>query len=404
MRILVINAGSSSLRYRHFDRAAGVVSLAGRMEGIGGRGGRLLHEVRDGHGNPQRQVSAHHWRDHGEALAFLVKLLAGSGAAVPDAIGHRIVHGGERFSAPAVIDDEVLAALAGLDHLAPLHNPPGIEGIRACRAQFPGVPQVAVFDTAFHHTLAPDAFRYAVSERWYRRHGVRRYGFHGLAHASLVRQAAAWLGKEVTETHLITLHLGNGASACAVAEGRSVDTSMGLTPLEGLVMGSRCGDLDPAVVFHLLRAGVVPDEIEAALNRESGLKGLCGSSDMREVIARAGAGEAVAGLALAIYCRRIRKYIGAYLALLPQVDALVFSGGVGENAAPVRAGALQGLAHLGIVLDAARNDAALNGEVMEIQHRDSALKILVMHAREEEEIARQVEACLGGRGNGRPGV
>ncbi len=391
MRILVINSGSSSLKYRLFDMAGERVLLDGVMQGIGAAEGRLHHRSR---GVPvQEQVLR--LADHDQAFALLARFLVQKqDAGGPDAVGHRIVHGGGRFWEAVRIDAEVLDALQALTPLAPLHNPPGLAGIRRCQALFPGVPQVAAFDTAFHHTLSPAAFRYAVPEAWYRDHGVRRYGFHGLSHAWLVRRAAAWLDKRPEQVNLITLHLGNGASACAVAGGRSVDTSMGMTPLEGLVMGSRSGDLDPAVVFHLLRAGHTPEAVETALNRDSGLEGLCGSNDLRAIIARAEAGEAAANLALEIYCRRVRKYIGAYLALLGRVDALVFSGGVGENAAPVRARSCEGLEHLGIRLDESRNEAALEDEVVAIHAQESSLKILVIRADEEREIARQVQACL----------
>jgi len=396
VRILVVNSGSSSLKYHLFNMDDGCVLVAGRMERIGEGAGRLVHRWRGADALMQRRDEAHSWADHRQAFALLAALLEEGGTGrMPDAVGHRVVHGGERFHEAVRIDAPVLEALDGLEPLAPLHNPPNVEGIRVCLVHFPSVPQVAVFDTAFHQSLPPHASRYAVPQAWYREHGVRRYGFHGISHGSVAARAADFLGRPLAALNLITLHLGNGASAAAIEGGRSVDTSMGMTPLEGLVMGSRCGDLDPAVPFHVMRAaGLSPAALEAALNRDSGLKGLCGANDMREVITHAAAGEPAAQLALDIYCYRIRKYIGAYLAVLGRVDALVFTGGVGENAPLVRAQACAGLERLGIVVDDERNEATLD-DIMAIQAPAAPLKILVARADEEGEIARQTMACIG---------
>jgi acetate kinase len=299
------------------------------------------------------------------------------------------VHGGDRFAAPTLIDDGVAAAIRELIPLAPLHNPSNLLGIEAARGRFPRAPHVAVFDTAFHQTLPPHAFRYAVPAELYERHRVRRYGFHGSSHAYVARQAAAHLGRATDVVNLITLHLGNGASAAAIAGGRSIDTSMGLTPLEGLVMGTRCGDLDPALHFYLLRqTGMAPADLETLLNSASGLKGLCGVADMREIQSRAAAGDGEAALALELFCYRVKKYVGAYAAALGRVDAVVFTGGIGENSAVVRGKVCAGLENLGIILDAAENAHNAGTEAL-ISREGSPVAILVIPTDEEAEIARQ---------------
>jgi acetate kinase len=312
--ILVLNCGSSSLKYRLVDIEAQTAVTSGLVERIGQPG----------------SVG-----DHGDALAAV---LEGLDAADVTAVAHRVVHGGSRFSEPVVVDDEVLAEIRALSALAPLHNPVNALGIEAARRALPALPHVAVFDTAFHQSLPPHSYTYAVPPEWATRYGARRYGFHGTSHAFVSRRAARLLDRAPADVNLIVLHLGNGASATAVERGRSVDTSMGLTPMEGLVMGTRCGDIDPALVFHLRRtAGLELDEIERVLNSGSGMKALAGASDLREVHARTAAGDAAAELALAVYCYRIRKYVGAYLAVLGHVDAVVFTAGVGENDPVVRA-------------------------------------------------------------------
>jgi acetate kinase len=298
-----------------------------------------------------------------------------------------VVHGGARFTAPTPIDDAVLDAIEALEPLAPLHNRPSLAGIRACRAALkPAVPMVAVFDTAFHATLPPRAHTYAVPRSW----GVRRYGFHGTSHAYVSREAARVLGRDAIDC--IVLHLGNGASATAVAGGRSVDTSMGLSPLEGLVMGTRSGDLDPAIVFHVARGtGLAADAIERALNRDSGLTGLCGDNDLRAIEQRAAGGDERAALALAVFCHRIRKYVGAYTAVLGGIDALVFTAGIGEHSPTVRERVCDGLAFLGVELDANANAASTTV----VSSDDSAVAVLVVPTDEELEIATQTLAAIG---------
>ena len=274
-------------------------------------------------------------------------------------IGHRVVHGGETFREPALIDDGVIAAIRGLIPLAPLHNPSNLLGIEVARERFPRVPQVAVFDTAFHQTLPPQAYRYALPNEFYEKHHVRKYGFHGSSHGYVAKEASKHLGKPLSELNLIILHLGNGASAAALQGGRSIDTSMGMTPLEGLVMGTRCGDIDPAIPFYLMRqTGMKPEDVENLMNREGGLKGICGVSDMREILEQASKGNERAELAIEMFCYRIKKYIGAYYAVLGRLDAIVFTGGIGENADAIRQRVCEGLKHFGIGVDAEKNNAA----------------------------------------------
>jgi acetate kinase len=273
--------------------------------------------------------------------------------------------------------------------LAPLHNPANLIGIEVARERRPDVPQVAVFDTAFHQTMPPSAFHYALPQELYSEHHVRRYGFHGTSHNYVSKKAAEYLGKSLDTLNMITLHLGNGASATAVRKGKSVDTSMGMTPMEGLVMGTRCGDIDPAIHFYLGRStGRTSEELEKMFNKESGLKGICGVNDMREIIQLAGSGDEHAQLAIDVYCYRIRKYIGAYFAVLGQVDAIVFTGGIGENAALIRKHCCEDLARLGIVVDNRKNDNCCT-EVTEIQGEKSQVRVLVISTNEELEIARQ---------------
>ena len=295
------------------------------------------------------------------------------------------------FPEPTLIDDEVVATIRSLIPLAPLHNPANLLGIEAARRLRPDVPQVAVFDTAFHRTMPPTAYRYAVPTEWYTELGVRRFGFHGTSHEYVAREAARLLGRPVEELDLIVAHLGNGASMTAVHRGRSIDTSMGLSPLEGLVMGTRSGDVDPTVITHVAAAAGCPlSDVADALNRESGLRGLCGSSDMREVEIRAAGGDEAAELALDVFCYRVRKYVGAYLAALGRCDAVVFTGGIGEHSATVRARSLDGLDALGISIDQEHNGSA--GPV--ISAAGSAISVLVVPTDEEGAIARHVAAVV----------
>ncbi|MFY1695599.1 acetate/propionate family kinase [Solwaraspora sp. WMMA2101] len=367
-RVLVLNCGSSSLKYQLFDGEQ--VVDKGVVERIGEAGGGPA--------------------DHAEALRTMAQRTDLTGLA---GVGHRVVHGGVRFAEPTLITDQVVDEIERLVPLAPLHNPANLTGIAQARRLLPDVPQVAVFDTAFHRTLPPEQANYAIDTDTAQRYGIRRYGFHGTSHAYVSRRTAALLGRDPAEVQVITLHLGNGASACAVAGGRSVATSMGLSPLEGLVMGSRSGDLDPAVVFHLERvAGWSTADVDRLLNQRSGLVGLAGAGDMREVLRRRDAGDPGARLAVDMYCARIRFYVGGYYALLGRVDAVTFTAGVGENAAAVRAAALAGLDGLGIAVDPDRNGSG--GGERRISPDGTPVGVWVVPTNEELEIASQTRAVL----------
>lgn len=364
MIVLVVNGGSSSLKSQLLDTAGGQVLARSLIERVG---------------SPEMP-------DHAAALRLALENMP---LNLVEAVGHRVVHGGERFVRPTLLTPEVLDVLETLNPLAPLHNPPALAGIRAALDLLPGVPNVAVFDTAFHATLPPEAFLYAVPHDLYEQHGVRRYGFHGVSHAYVAREAARVLERPLTELRLITLHLGNGASACAVEFGRSVDTSMGFTPLEGLVMGTRSGDLDPTLALWLAaREGV--DGAGDLLNRESGLKGLSGvSGDLRDLHAAREAGNPRALAALMVMVHRLKKYVGAYAAVLGGLDALVFTGGIGEHDAWTRAQVTQGLSLFGFQLDALANARHAT------RVTTGAPAALIIPTNEEGEIARQVAELLG---------
>ncbi|MCX4587141.1 acetate kinase [Streptomyces sp. NBC_01481] len=397
-RILVLNSGSSSVKYQLLDMRDSSRLAVGLVERIGEETSRLVHTPLGG-GAGRRERSGP-IADHDTALKAVADELAqdGLGLDSPElaAIGHRVVHGGLKFTAPTVITDEVMAEIERLVPVAPLHNPANITGIRTAQALRPDLPQVAVFDTAFHTTMPESAARYAIDVETADAHRIRRYGFHGTSHAYVSRRTAALLGKDPSEVNVIVLHLGNGASASAVAGGRCVDTSMGLTPLEGLVMGTRSGDIDPAVTFHLKRvAGMSMDDIDELLNKRSGLVGLCGDNDMREIRRRIEEGDERARLAFDIYIHRLKKYIGAYYAVLGRVDAIAFTAGVGENAAPVREAAVAGLEELGLVLDAELN-AARSDEARIISAPYARVVVAVVPTDEELEIARQTFALVTG--------
>lgn len=331
--------------------------------------------------------------DHREGLQWITDVVEDTGLTQQlkdlSGIGHRIVHGGEVFREPAIIDDNVLEEIQKMVPLAPLHNPANLVAIEAALKNYPDVPQVAVFDTAFHQGMPPYAFHYAVPYELYKDYHVRRYGFHGTSHQFVSKQAAIYLGRPLKELNLITLHLGNGASAAAVKGGRSIDTSMGLTPLEGLIMGTRCGDIDPSLPFYIAqRNGMSLNDIDRILNKESGLKGICGANDMREIISRAERNDALARLSLDMFCYRIKKYIGAYYAVLGGIDAAVFTGGIGENAALIRKMCCEGLKGLGISIDAEKNNS-FSSEAREINQSAAPVKVLVIPTNEELEIATQ---------------
>ncbi|MEY2247679.1 acetate kinase [Streptomyces sp. BF23-18] len=399
VRVLVLNSGSSSVKYQLLDMRDGARLAAGLVERIGEGTSLLRHTTR---ATGETRERADTFADHDAALKAMAEELAvdGLGLDSPElaAIGHRVVHGGQAFTEPTVIDDAVLAEIERLIPVAPLHNPANLTGIRTAMALRPDLPQVAVFDTAFHTTMPEAAARYAIDVETADKHRIRRYGFHGTSHAYVSRTTAELLGKAPEEVNVIVLHLGNGASASAVRGGRCVDTSMGLTPLEGLVMGTRSGDVDPAVIFHLERVGdMSTDEIDTLLNKKSGLIGLCGDNDMREIRRRVDEGDERARLAFDIYIHRLKKYIGAYYAVLGRVDAVAFTAGVGENAAPVREAAIRGLEELGLAVDGELN-AVRGGEPRLISPPYARVAVAVVPTDEELEIATQTYALVG-KGN-----
>ena len=401
MKILVINSGSSSIKYRLFDGRAMTPLASGLVEKIGEGSSRIKHTVESSGEGQTRVLDDLQVPNHRQGLSLMVDLLLDNQHGViesPDeigAIGHRVVHGGEHFSQPVIIDGEVKSAIRALIPLAPLHNPANLTGIEVAQELFPAATQVAVFDTAFHQTIPAEAYRYAVPNYLYEDYGVRVYGFHGTSHLYVTKQATAHLGRTSTETNLITAHLGNGCSITAVRGGESIDTSMGFSPLAGLIMGTRSGDVDPALPYFLgtdLKMSF--SEIDRLLNKQSGMLGLTGQNDLREIEERQAAGDDAAQLALDMYVYRIKKYVGAYLAVLGHLDALVFTAGVGEHSDYVRWHVCQGLESLGIVVDAHKNVRGATAPVTEIQAEDSRVKVLIVRTNEELEIASQTKEVL----------
>jgi len=392
MKIFVINCGSSSIKYQLFDMADESVLAKGLLERLATSQASLRHEGKRGTAQPVCSA-----QDHRQGLALILESLVHPRYGVIDsieqieAVGHRVVHGGERFTGSVRIDEKVIEAIKDCAQLAPLHNPPNLAGIAAARAALPSAVQVAVFDTAFHSTLARRAFVYALPYEWYKQYGVRRYGFHGTSHQYVAQRAAEMLSRPLNELNLITAHLGNGCSITAIRAGQSVDHSMGLTPAEGLVMGTRGGDMDPAIIFHLAaKANMSLEQINEALQHQSGLRGISGlSNDMRDIVRASEQGNDRARLALEVFVYRLQKYIGAYIAVLGRVDALVFTGGIGENSIRVRQMVLQNLTSLGLLLDAQANKTVPPGQAQEISTPDSAVKVLVIPTNEELLIARQ---------------
>ncbi|MEQ8848857.1 acetate kinase [Botrimarina sp.] len=392
-RVLVFNCGSSSLKFRLLQWPEEIELCRGAVEPIGSSDATLRFAT-PGQDTESRSIDA---GGHSAAVeAACERLLASGllGGEGPDIVAHRFVHGGERFREPAVLDEESIEQIDRLSPLAPLHNPPNLIGVAEARRRFADARHVAVFDTAFHHTMPPHAARYALPAKLCAEHGVRRYGFHGSSHRWASRRAAELIGRPLQELKTVVLHLGAGASACAVDGGRSIDTSMGLTPLEGLVMATRCGNLDPGVVLYLQRElGRSADDVDRLLNRESGLAGLAGTADMRQIEQRAAEGDSDAALALDMYTYRAASFVGAYATALGRLDALVFTAGVGENSATVRRGVCERLAVFGVELDAAANEAASGDRA--IQSNTSPTAVLVVQANEELQIAREAVAAAG---------
>jgi acetate kinase len=400
MKIFVVNSGSSSLKYQLLDMDSGVVMTTGLVERIGDAMGKVSQKSWPGterEAEVEREVA---FPNHRAAMHTVVDLVTGADTGVIassaeiDAIGHRVVQGGETLFKSTLIDDDVVEKIRENCHLSPLHNPANLVGIEVARELFAGVPQVAVFDTEFHQTMPAEAFMYPIPYKLYEDLRIRRYGFHGTSHRYVAQQAAAMLGKAEDEVNLVTLHLGNGCSMAAVRGGKCIDTSMGLTPLAGVMMGTRSGDIDPAIIPFLMKEkGLNMGEIDDILNKQSGLKGICGMNDMRDIHAAAEKGDKKAALAVDMFVYRIKKYIGAYYAVTGPLDALVFTAGIGENDEIVRARVCANLEHLGISIDPARN-AGRKKVATAIQADGSKVAILVIPTNEELAIAKATLSVL----------
>lgn len=399
MDILALNCGSSSVKYQLFDWSKKQVIAKGMVERVTIGDSYIIHEV------PGRETYREEYEcpDHKIAVQLIVKILTDKEYGVVgdmseiSAVGHRVVHGGEKFARSVLITDDVLNAIKEVQHLAPLHNPPNISGIEAAQANLPEVPHIAIFDTAFHQTIPEYAYTYPVPQEWYTKHGVRRYGFHGTSHLYVSKRAAMMLGKKPEECNVITMHIGNGVSHTAIKNGISIDTSMGLTPLEGAVMGTRCGDIDPAIpAFIMEREGLTPKEIDSILNKKSGILGITGEyTDRRDVIDAAEAGNERCALALEIESYRLKKYIGSYCAILGRLDAIVFTAGVGEMAWLIREKALENLEHMGIKLDKEKNRNTMTRKAeTTITTPDSPVKVFVIPTDEELVFTEDVVAIL----------
>jgi len=388
MKVLVLNAGSSSIKFQLYQMPEATVLARGVVERIGEAAATLVHS-----NNGEKHTAEVKAADHEQGMELILQTLVSEDVGVIGsvdeigAVGHRVVHGGEEFTGSVVVDDAVIASLERYADLAPLHNPPNLTGIRAAQHNPPHAKQVACFDTAFHTTIPEVAYLYALPYDLYEKYRVRRYGFHGTSHRWVARRAAAVLGKDKYDVNVVTCHLGNGCSITAVKNGKSVDTSMGLTPLEGVVMGTRSGDFDPAILFYLADKGYSVDTLNAMCNKQSGLLGISGkSNDMRNLQELADGGDERAKLAIDIFCYRIKKYIGAYTAVLDTLDAVVFTGGIGENAVGVREKICEDLTQIGIEIDPERN-ASVHGTENEISSDASRVKVFVIPTNEEAAIA-----------------
>ncbi|MBN1878682.1 acetate kinase [bacterium] len=396
MKILVINAGSSSIKFQVFEMETERVLCKGRVENIGSHKiGKVLLRCKQKGKYEEKQ----HMEDHRQALMKILQVITSDRFEILEsideirAVGHRVVHGGEHFTGSCIVNAEMIDAMEACIDLAPLHNPPNILGIKVCHDILPGIPQVGVFDTAFHQTMEPDAYLYGLPYELYEKYKIRRFGFHGTSHMFCCQEAARLLNRSLEELKIITCHLGNGASVAAIRYGRSIDTSMGFTPLEGLVMGTRCGDLDPAIVPFLMEKEKLDFEgVSRLLNHESGMLGLAGidSYDMRDILKAAEEGNMRAALSIRLYCLRLRKYIGAYIAELGGVDAIVFTGGVGENNPSIREGTLKNMEFLGINLDPHRNET-LENELIS----NGRVAVMVIATNEELVIAREAHRLVG---------
>lgn len=396
MLVLVINCGSSSLKYQLIEMDNEELKAKGLVERIGIEGSVITHTTT----GKDKMVKEILMKDHSEAIKHVMdaivdpKFGAIKDLSEIDAIGHRVVHGGETYKDSAIIDEKVIKDLEDCVSLAPLHNPPNLAGIKACRELMPDAPEVAAFDTAFHQTMKPEAFLYAIPYRFYEKYAIRRYGFHGLSHMFMAKEASKILNVDVEDMKLITCHLGNGASVTAIKHGRSFDTSMGYTPLEGLVMGTRCGDIDPTIIEAIgNKEGISDEEINTLLNKESGVLGISGvSSDFRDLEKAMAEGNKRAELALKIFARKVRFYIGAYIAEMNGVDAIVFTGGIGENDKYMRQLICNNMGNLGIKLDPNKND--LKDDAVILSTDDSKIKVIKLATNEELVIARDTKKLV----------
>lgn len=400
MDILAINCGSSSVKYQLFDWDRKEIIAKGLVERVTIGGSFIVQEV-PGRDKYRKEMEC---PNHTVAMDLIMKTLTDPDYGVLtdmnqiSAVGHRVVHGGEKFTRSVLIDTHVLDTVKEVQHLAPLHNPPNIAGIEAAQAVLPDVPHIAIFDTAFHQTTPEHAYIYPVPYEWYEKYGVRRYGFHGTSHLYVSKRVAVLLGKPARECNIITMHIGNGVSHAAIRNGVSVDTSMGLTPLEGAVMGTRCGDIDPAIpAFMMQIEDHTAKDIDNLLNKKSGILGITKRfTDRRDVIEHARQGDKLCGLALEIEAYRLKKYIGSYMAILGRLDAVVFTAGVGERGWQIREMALEGLEHIGIHLDKERNKEAVKGRECLITTDDSPVKVFVIPTDEELVFTEDVAAILDG--------
>ena len=397
MKVLVINAGSSSMKFTLFEMKDQSVLAKGVVERLGTDAPNLIYKRPDGFKFEGVIKVPDHVGAFKEICAKLVSPECGVIKSLGEisAVGHRVLHGGEKITAPVLVDDKIKAVIRECFPLGPLHNPANLAGIEACEAAMPGVPNVAVFDTQFHQTMPPEAYLYAIPYEYYTKHAIRKYGFHGTSHHYVTLATAKFLGKKPEDTNIITCHLGNGCSMAAIKNGKVIDTTMGLTPLEGLMMGTRSGDMDPAAVVRMIELGSTPREVDTILNKKSGLFGVggIGTGDMRDMLDAEEKGNAQAGLAIKMFVRRIVKYIGAYYVLIGKPEAIAFTGGIGEFSRPIRKRIMAGLGALDIRLDEARNEACF-GKAGVISTDDSAWKAIVMPTDEELMIAKNTESIV----------
>lgn len=400
MKILVINAGSSSLKYQLLNMESETVMASGIVERIGDAQGVVTHKKING-SSEDKTVIEKAIPDHKVGMHIVVDLITDSETGVISdkseiaGIGHRVVQGGEQFKSSILIDESVKQAIKDNFPLAPLHNPPNLTGIEVAEELFPGIPNVAVFDTEFHQTMPPEAFLYGLPYEYYKELRIRRYGFHGTSHKYVAKKAASILGKKPEEVNVITVHLGNGCSMAAVRKGQCIDTSMGMTPLAGVMMGTRCGDFDPAIISYLVKhKGVKVEDLDDVFNKKSGLKGICGMNDMRDIHAKSEAGDEMAKLAVDMFVYRVKKYIGAYTAVLGTVDIVAFTAGIGENDDIVREGVCKDLTGLGIDFDSKKNEGRFS-EPQAIHKDGSKVQVWVIPTNEELQIAQDTVNTLG---------